>query len=138
MGIVIRRRLRHLPPAFYAWAGVTPLLLIFGGVWRAMPGLLGAAAGALLVAASFAVSSLAVAWAETVALRMVLPVALFTYALKFTALGVAFAAVARTEWAGLAPMGIAVIGAAVAWLTGQVIWTFTAKIPYIELQDGVG
>ena len=64
-------------------------------------GAAGAAAGVGIVVASFTVSSLVIAWADSVHPTLVLPVGMFTYIVKFTAIGFAMAAVVASGWDGL-------------------------------------
>ena len=62
-----------------------------------------------------------------------LPVGLLTYALKFTLIGVAMAAIAAANWPGLVPMGVAVLATALGWVVAQAWWTWHARIAYVEL-----
>jgi hypothetical protein len=116
----MRRRLRHLPSGLIASA----VLLVVG-----------AAAGVLLVAASYTVSSLVIAWADAVRPALIMPVGLLTYAVKFTLIGILMWVVAGTGWAGLPAMGVGVIAGALGWTTAQAVWTWRARIPYVEI-DG--
>jgi ATP synthase protein I len=125
--------LRHLPSGLAA-SGV---LLVAGvalfGVLRGAAGAAGFAAGVALVAASYVLSSLAVAWADTVNPRLVMPVGLTTYVTKVILIGIVMAAIAATGWAGLVPMGCAVIATAVGWIAAQAWWTWRARILYVEV-----
>src|SRR5689334_20162435 len=129
------RRLRHLPSGL----AVSAVLLV-GGVavvwpWRGGVAAAGVAAGVALVAVGYALSSFVVAYVDLVAPRQVMLAALGTYVVKFVLLGVALAALARSGWAGLAPMGVAVIVTVICWSTAQAWWTIHAKIPYVELES---
>jgi hypothetical protein len=130
----VRRRLRHLP----AGLGASGVLLVVGVVvgffLRGGAGALGAALGVLLVAVGYTVSSVVVAWVDAVSPSRVMVAALGTYVVKFVLLGVVMWRVSLTGWAGLAPMGIAIIAATIAWGTAQAVWTFRAKIPYVEIE----
>jgi sugar phosphate permease len=99
---------------------------------RGVTGAGGFAAGVALVAVSYVLSSLAVAWADRVNPRLVLPVGLVTYAMKFLLLGLLMAVVNATGWLGLPPMGIAIVAAALTWSAAQACWTWRAKLPYVE------
>jgi hypothetical protein len=128
-------RLRHLPSGLLASAVLLVLGSAVGGLLRGGAGAAGAAAGVLLVAASYTVSSLAVAWADSVHPRLVMSVGLTTYAVKFLLIGVLMAAVAATGWAGLPAMGAGVIATVLGWTTAQAVWTWRARILYVEI-DG--
>lgn len=125
-------RLRHLPVPLLALAG---LLIVGAGVAAPLAdaaGVAGVAAGVGLVAASYVLSSLAIAWADRVNPRLVLPVGLTVYVVKFLFLGVFMIALNATGWLGLVPMGFAIVAAALTWSAAQAVWTWRAKIPYVE------
>jgi hypothetical protein len=133
---VVKKRLRHLPTSLIA-VGV---LLILGtpvaGLAVGWDGVGGLAAGVALVAVSYLVSSLVVAWVDLVARSMLLVVVLTTYVLKFTIFGVVMWNVAETDWTGLPTMGVAIIAATIVWTSAQLWWMLHAKIPYVELDGG--
>jgi len=131
----MRKRLTHLPSGLLASAVLLVIGVVLGAVLRGPAGAAGAAAGVGLVAASYTVSSLAVAWADLMNPRLVLPVGLLTYVVKFTAIGFGMAAVAAGGWAGLPAMGLAVIVSALGWIIAQAVWTWRARIPYVDI-DG--
>lgn len=130
----MRKRLRHLPASLAAAAAllavVTPLGWRLGGPAAA----LGALAGVALVAVSYLVSSLVVAWVDLVDRSLLLPVVLLTYVLKFAAFGVVMWRVSSIGWPGLFSMGLTVIVATVVWTGAQLWWTMTANIPYVEIE----
>lgn len=113
--------MRYLPLAL-AVSGVVLVLAAVAG-WRAAggAGALGAAAGVFLVVLSYLVSSLVIAWADSVDPRLVLPVGLATYVIKFALLGLVLLAVVGTGWAGTLPMGVAIVPGVLAW-TGATMW----------------
>jgi hypothetical protein len=131
----LRKRLRHLPSGLAASAVLLVVGVAAGTVLRGGAGAAGAAAGVTLVAASYTVSSVIIAWADSIDPRLVLPAGLMTYTLKFTLFGLLLAVLARTRWAGLLPMGIAIMAAALGWTVAQAVWTWRARIPYVEI-DG--
>jgi hypothetical protein len=131
----MRRRLRHLPSGLIASAVLLVVGAVLGGLLRGGAGAAGAAAGVLLVAASYTVSSLVIAWADAVRPALIMPVGLLTYAVKFTLIGILMWVVAGTGWAGLPAMGVGVIAGALGWTTAQAVWTWRARIPYVEI-DG--
>jgi hypothetical protein len=104
--------------------------LLAGGAASA----LGAGFGVVLVAVSFSVSSLIIAWADSINPQLVLPVGLLTYALKFTLLGFAAVALAATGWAGLPAFGLGMAAATLAWVVAQAWWTWHAKILYVDVE----
>jgi ATP synthase protein I len=128
----MRRRLRHLPAGLVASAVLLALGVPVGALVRGGTGAVGVAAGVVLVATSYVLSSLAVAWADSVHPRMVMPVGLTVYALKVIAIGLVMAAIAGSGWAGLVPMGIAAMAAALGWVAAQAWWTWHAKLLYVD------
>jgi hypothetical protein len=132
----VKKRLRHLPASLIA----TGVMLVLGVpvAWLAVggAGVGGLFAGVALVAFSYLVSSLVVAWVDLVARSMLLVVVLMTYVLKFTVFGVVMWRVSETDWRGLPTMGFTVIAATVVWTSAQLWWTLRAKIPYVELDGG--
>lgn len=125
-------RLRHLPAGLAASAVVLVVGVVAGALARGGSAAAGAAVGVLLVAASYSLSSLVIAWADRVEPRLVLPVGLFTYVIKFTVIGVVMYVVAGSGWSGLPAMGIALIAAVFAWMLAQSWWTWHARIPYVD------
>jgi hypothetical protein len=130
----LRRRLGHLRSGLLSSAVLLVLGLVLGAVLAGGSGAVGAAAGVTLVAVSYTLSSVVIAWADSVNPQLVLPVGLATYFLKFSILGLVLALVAGTGWAGLPAFGIAVMAAALSWVAAQAWWTWHAKIPYVQLE----
>jgi hypothetical protein len=129
------RRLRHLPAGLLGSAAVLVVAVPVAALYRGGAGAAGAAAGVCLVAAGYTASSLVVAWVDAVRRPLVMQAALATYVVKFVLLGLGMAALARTGWTGLAPMGFAIIAAVVAWTSAQAWWTVRAKIPYVDFSE---
>lgn len=123
-------RLRHLPVPLAVSAGL--LLLAAAGGWLAAgtPGAVGGAVGVAVVAAGYALSSVAVAWADSVAPSLVMTVGLTTYVFKFTLLGVVFFAVPG-DWAGSRTMAVAMIVSVLTWVGAQIWWTVRAPVPTV-------
>lgn len=132
---MMRARLRHLPVPLMVSAGLLVLAVLVGWAVDGGPGAAGGAAGVLLVAASYVLSSVVLAWADSVDPKLVMTVGLVTYVLKFALLGVAVFAVAASGWAGLRMMAVGIMASTVAWVTAQVWWTAKAKIPYVEIES---
>jgi hypothetical protein len=119
----VGRRVRYLRVGL-AVSGV--LLLAAVGVGWAVEGsagAVGAALGVLLVATSYTVSMLAIAWADAINPRMVLSVGLGMYIIKFSLFGVMMIALADSAWPGLVPMAMGIVAGVVAWTGTQIWWT---------------
>jgi hypothetical protein len=130
----VRKRLRHLPSGLLASAVLLVIGLVVGWLARGGSGAAGAAAGVALVAASYTVSSLVIAWADARNPRLVLPIGLLAYVVKFTLIGFVMAAIDASGWDGLPAMGLAIIVAALGWTIAQAVWTWRARIPYVEIE----
>lgn len=129
----MKARLRHLPASLIAAAVLVVVGMPVGWFVGGRAAALGVLAGVALVAVSYLISSLVVAWIDVVNRAMLLPISLLTYVLKFTLFGVVMWKVSSTEWTGLRPMGVTVIGATIVWTGAQLWWTLRAKIPYVEV-----
>jgi hypothetical protein len=131
----IRRRLNHLRPGLLGSAIVLALGAVIGGLAAGSAGVLGVVIGVAVVAFSFTVSSVIIAWADSINPSLVLPVGLMTYVLKFTLFGIALVAALRVEWAGMRPMAFAMAAATIAWAVAHATWVWRAKIPYVDFDD---
>ena len=80
----MRKRLRHLPSGLIATAVLLVVGVPVGALLRGGAGAAGAAAGVCLVAVSYVIGSVVIAWADSLDPRLVLPAGLMTYVLKFT------------------------------------------------------
>ncbi len=105
---------------------------IVGGLTAGGTGALGVAAGVALVIASYTASTLAIAWADSVAPRMVLGVGVGLYILKFSLFGVMLVAVNDAGWAGRVPMAIGIVVGVIAWTGGQIWWTVKRAYPNVS------
>jgi len=132
----MKKRLRHLPASLIAAAVLLVLGAPVGWLAKGGSGVAGVLAGVALVAFSYLVSSLVVAWVDLVNRAMLLPIVLLTYALKFTLFGVVMWRVSGTGWEGLRVMGFTVIVATIVWTGTQLGWILRAKIPYVEIDGG--
>ena len=129
----MRKRLRHLPPSLIG-AAVTGLVCALAGFLAAgSPGLLGALAGCALAAGSFTLSSVAVAWADSVNPRLVLVVGLATYAVKMIVLGASLYGLSTSQWEGLPAMAASIAATVVVWVAVQAVWVYRSRIPYVDL-----
>jgi len=129
----MRTRLRHLPSGLIATAVLLVVGVPVGALLRGGAGAAGAAAGVGLVAVSYVIGSVVIAWADSLDPRLVLPAGLMTYVLKFTLIGVIMAAISASGWSGLVPMGVAVLVSALGWIVAQSWWTWHARVAYVEL-----
>ena len=131
----MRKRLRHLPASLAATAVLLVAGIPVGWFAAGGAGAAGVVAGVGLVAVSYLVSSLVVAWVDLVERRLLLPIVLLTYVVKFSMFGIVMWRIAGTGWGGLRAMGVTVIAATLVWTGAQFWWTLRAKIPYVEI-DG--
>lgn len=131
----ITKRLIHLPIALWTSGGLLVAATIVGWLAKGGAGAAGAAAGVVLVVASYVISSVVIAWADAVNPKLIMPVGLATYGIKFIAIGLVMWAIASTNWAGLVPMALAIIVAVLVWTLAQSIWTYRAKILYVDPSD---
>jgi hypothetical protein len=120
----MRDRLVHLPSVLAATGGVFAVAVVVAYFVSGLTAALGVAAGVGMVAASYLVSTLAIAWADTVHIRLVLPVGLVAYTLKFTLIGVAMAGLAHAGWPGLTGMGAGIIVGLLVWTIAQAVWVW--------------
>lgn len=129
----VTRRLPHLRAGLVTTAVLLLLGLLVGGLLAGGAGAAGAAAGVGLIAASYVISSVVLAWADSVDPRLVLPVGLGTYVAKFILIGIVMAVIAASEWSGLGAMGVAIIVTVLGWTIVQSVWVWRARIPYVEI-----
>lgn len=129
----IRRRARHLPAGLLGCGLALAVATVVAGITTGTPGVIGAAVGVVGVAASYVLSGLAVAWADSISPQLTMPVALTTYAVKFILLGVVLIQFGGSTWPGLHPMAFSILGAVVAWNVAHFWWVTHAKIPYVEI-----
>jgi hypothetical protein len=131
-----RWRIRHLPVLLAVSAVLLAAAALVGGMTAGVAGAAGAAAGVGIVTASYTLSTLVIAWADSVDPQLVLTFGLATYVTKFTLLGVGMALVANTGWAGLVPLCLGVAAGVVTW-TGAHIW-WISTVHAARVRDGVG
>jgi hypothetical protein len=129
---VIRQRLRHLVVPLLMSAVLLVLATGAGWLVDGGAGAAGGAAGVALVTFSYALSSLAVAWADSVHPKLVMSVGLTAYITKFLLFGVVMFAVVDAGWGGIRMMALAVIIATIGWVSAQVWWTFRNHRPQVD------
>lgn len=117
-----RWRIEHLP--FLTAVSMALLLcaasagFLAGGTDAA----LGAAVGVLIVTASYTMSTVVIAWADTVRPGLLLPLGLLTYVLKYTLFGFILVFGVTSDWAGKKPLGYGVVAGVVVWTGVQAWW----------------
>ena len=86
------------------------------------PGAVGAVVGVAIVTVSFTMSTLVLAWADTVRPALLMPLGLLTYVVKYTLLGVILAFVVSSEWPGRFAMGWGIVAGVLGWTAVQIWW----------------
>ncbi|MDT4989909.1 MAG: hypothetical protein QOI74_4003 [Micromonosporaceae bacterium] len=130
----IRHRLNHVPAGLFGCGVVGLGAVVVAALTGGTAGVLGALIGVIGVAASYVLSGLVVAWADSIGPQLTLPVALGTYVVKFGLLGVALVTFAGGSWPGLRPMAFTIIAAVVGWNVAHFWWITHAKIPYVQIE----
>ncbi|MFC4067712.1 hypothetical protein [Actinoplanes subglobosus] len=125
---------RPAPPADPAWriehlpllSAVSTALLLFAGSAGFFAGgpdaALGAAAGVLIVTVSFTMSTLVIAWADTVRPALLMPLGMLTYVVKYSLLGVVLAYGVNIDWPGWTALGWGIVAGVVVWTGVQAWW----------------
>ncbi|MGX6605720.1 hypothetical protein ACWKSP_26840 [Micromonosporaceae bacterium Da 78-11] len=117
-----RWRVAHLP---FLSAVSMALLLCAASVGFFVGGsasAFGAAVGVLIVTISFTMSTLVIAWADTVRPALLMPLALLTYVLKYSILGLVLAYGVASDWTGKAALGWGIVAGVVVWTAVQAWW----------------
>jgi len=118
-------RLRHLPPVLIAVAVMTAGAAVVGGLLSGGVGAFGAALGVLVAAASFLVSTLAIAWADSLDRKLIMPFGMGVYIAKLSLMGGLLLVAAEAGWAGLIPLACGIAAGVVAWTATQIWWIVT-------------
>jgi hypothetical protein len=117
-----RWRIEHLP---FLSAVSVALLLCAASVGFLVDGgtaALGAAAGVALVTVSFTMSTLVIAWADTVRPALIMPLGLLTYVIKYAVLGLIMVLVLESGWPGRVALGWGVVAGVLGWTAVQIWW----------------
>jgi hypothetical protein len=117
-----RWRVAHLPFLSAVSAAVMLCAASAGFFAGGAPSALGAAIGVLIVTISYTMSTLVIAWADTVRPALLMPVGLLTYVLKYSVLGVVLAYGVTSDWAGRTALGWGIVAGVVVWSAVQVWW----------------
>jgi hypothetical protein len=117
-----RWRVEHLP--FLSAVSVALLLCAasVGFLVAGTPSAAGAAIGVLIVTTSYTISTVVIAWADTVRPALLMPLALLTYVAKYTVLGVALAYGVQSDWQGKDALGWGIVAGVVVWTAVQAWW----------------
>jgi hypothetical protein len=117
-----RWRVEHLP---LLTASSMALLLcaasagyLAGGVTDAFA----AAAGVAIVTVSYTMSTLVIAWADTVRPALLMPLGLLVYMVKYALLGIILVFTVESSWTGKAALGWGVVAGVVGWTAVQIWW----------------
>jgi hypothetical protein len=85
---------------------------------------LGAALGVLIVTFSYTISTVVIAWADTVRPALLMPLGLMTYVVKYTILGVILAYGVSTAWPGRTALGLGIVAGVMVWTGVQAWWLY--------------
>ncbi|HWS35310.1 MAG TPA: hypothetical protein VN408_21555 [Actinoplanes sp.] len=122
-------RLRHLRAPLVV-SGVLLIATPAVGWWAdGTVGALGAAAGVLVTAGGYALSSITVAWADWISPKLVFSVGLASYLFKVSLLGIVLMTVLRVSWPGTRMMAIGMVVAILSWMITQTWWTYRHGAP---------
>ncbi|MBB4737176.1 hypothetical protein BJY16_000635 [Actinoplanes octamycinicus] len=83
---------------------------------------LAAAGGVLIVTVSHTLTTLVVAWADTVRPALVMPLGMLTYVVKYSLLGVILAVGVSSDWSGKKALGLGVVAGVIVWTAVQAWW----------------
>lgn len=119
----VSHRVRHLRYCLLVCLAVLVVGSLVGLLAAGTDGLFGVAAGVALVVFSYVASTLAIAWADSINPRMVLPVGIGMYIMKFTFFGGLFVLIEDAAWPGSIPMAMGIVAAVIAWTAVQIWWT---------------
>lgn len=115
-------KVAHLP---FLSAVSAALMLVAASVGYVAGGTsyaLGAALGVLIVTVSFSMTTLVVAWADTVRPALLMPLGLTTYVVKYGILGVVLAYGVESNWSGKEALGWGIVAAIMVWTGVQIVW----------------
>lgn len=125
-----RWRVEHLPLLTAVSVAVLLCAASAGFLSGGVPVALGAAAGVALTAVSYTMSTLVIAWADTVRPELVMRLGLLAYVLKYTLLGVILAFLVSSDWPGRVALGWGIVAGVLCW-TGVQIWWLTRLAPHL-------
>jgi len=123
-----RWRVAHLPFLSAVAAALMLCAASVGFLTADATHAIGAATGVLIVTISFTMSTLVIAWADTVRPALLMPLALLTYVLKYSILGLVLAFGVSSDWTGQSALGWGIVSGVVVWTAVQA-WWFTRIRP---------
>jgi hypothetical protein len=100
---------------------------IAGWLARGNAGAAGAAVGVGVVTLSYTMSTVLIAWADSLSPQLVLPFGLGAYVAKFSLFGGLMILIGGTGWAGLVPMAWGIVAGVVGWTAAQIWWIATVR-----------
>ncbi|WP_435823994.1 hypothetical protein [Actinoplanes missouriensis] len=119
-----RWRVEHLPFLSVVCMALILFAASAGFFAGGAPDALGAAAGVLIVTISYSMSTLVIAWADTVRPALLMPLGLLTYTLKYTLLGVILAFGVSSDWEGRTALGLGIVAGVMVWTGVQAWWMY--------------
>jgi hypothetical protein len=122
-------RLRHLPPLLLVSALVAAGAAAVGGLVGGGVGAFAAALGVAVATASFVASTLAIAFADTVDTKLVMPFGMGMYIAKISLLGGVLLVLAQAGWSGLVPLAWGLAVGVVGWSAAQIWWIAAVHVP---------
>jgi hypothetical protein len=124
-----RWRLRHLPTMLWASAAMLVAAAAVGWWFAGGAGAVGAAVGVAVATASFTASTLAIAFADRLDPKLVMPFGMGTYIAKVSLFGGLLLGVSSTGWPGLVPLGWGIAAGVLAWSAAQIWWIAAVHVP---------
>lgn len=129
-------RLRHLPVLLLVAGVLMGGAALIGGLLGGGTVAAGAAIGVAVTTVSYTLTTLMLAWADSVNPQLVLPFGMALYATKFTLLGVVMVGVAGTGWPGLVPLCYGIAAGVVAWTGAHIWWISTVHARRVRQESG--
>ena len=126
----MRSRLRHLPIMLGVLAAVTAAAAVVAAVTAGGAGAAGVTIGIGLVVVSYVLSTLAIAWADSVDPKLVFPVGMGMYVTKFSLFGIALIALLDSDWPGIVPLAMGIVVGVAAWTAAQIWWVSGPGSPH--------
>lgn len=117
-----RWRVEHLPMLTAVSVALLLCAASAGFLAGGVPAALGAAGGVLIVTVSYTMSTLVIAWADTMRPGLVMPLGLLAYVVKYTLLGIILAVTVSSDWPGRVAVGWGVVAGVVVWTAVQIWW----------------
>jgi predicted tellurium resistance membrane protein TerC len=112
----------HLPMLTAASTALLLCAASVGFLADGVPAALGAAGGVAIVTVGFTMSTLVIAWADTVRPALVMPLGLLTYVAKIALIGFIVGSVAATDWPGRMALLWGMVAGVLGWTSVQIWW----------------